>query len=105
MTRVTADLFSFDTMRARFHPVRDIFAPKFMTQEIDVTLALYCASTHLSRLAGGLPSQEALQSEAALCRSLNKRLSCVHTQAEEFSIMAVLGLICVDVQVRPQVCR
>jgi hypothetical protein len=105
MTKITADLFSFDTMRARFHPVRDIFAPQFMSQEIGVILALYCASTHLSRIAGGLPSREELQSGAALCRSLNRRLSCVDTQADEFSIMAVLGMICVDVQVRPQVCR
>jgi hypothetical protein len=92
-------------MRARFHPVRDIFAPQFTSQEITITLALYCASTHLSRLAGSVPSQEALQSEAAIYRSLNKRLSCVHTQADDFSIMAVLGIICVDIEVRPQVCR
>jgi hypothetical protein len=92
-------------MRAQFHPVRDIFASQFASQEIGLTLALYCASTHLARLAGGLPSQEELQSEAALCHSLSKRLSCKQTQADEFSIIAVLGMICVDVQVRPQVCR
>lgn len=76
-----------------------------MSQEVGVTLALYSASTHLSRLASGVPSQEELQGEAALCHSLNKRLSCVHTQADDFSIMAVLGMICVDVEIRPQVCR
>lgn len=76
-----------------------------MGQEISKITVFYCALTHLSRLAGNWPSQEALQSEAAVCRSLNKRLSCVHTQADDFSIMAVLSMISVDVEIRPQVCR
>jgi hypothetical protein len=76
-----------------------------MGQEISKTTVFCCALTHLSRLAGNLPSQEALQSEAAVHRSLNKRLSCVHTQADDFSIMAVLSMISVDVEIRPQVCR
>ena len=99
-----AHLFSFDTIRARFHPLRDIFAARFMSQEISLLTAFYCASVHLSRLAGSWPSREALWREAAVCRSLNKRLSSVRTQADDFSIMGVLGMICVEVEIRPQVC-
>jgi hypothetical protein len=76
-----------------------------MGQEIGKTTVFYCALTHLLRLAGNLPSQEALQSEAAVCRSLNKCLSCLHTQADDFSIMAVLSMISVEVEIRPQLCR
>ena len=104
LTGVTAHLFNIDTMRARFHPLRDIYAPRFMGQAICDSTALYYASSHLSRLAGDLPNQEALQSELTLCRGLNKRLSCVDTQADDCSIMAVLGMIAVDVEVWPQVC-
>jgi hypothetical protein len=73
-----------------------------MGQAICDSTALYYASSHLSRLAGNLPNQEALQNELALCRGLNKRLSCVDTQADDCSIMAVLGMIAVDVEVWPQ---
>jgi hypothetical protein len=75
-----------------------------MGQAICDATALYYASSHLSRLAGNLPSQEALQSEATLCRELNKRISCVDTQADDCSIIAVLGLIAADVQLWSQVC-
>jgi len=91
-------------MRARFHPMRDIYAPRFMGQAICDATALYYASSHLSRLAGNLPNQETLQSEVALCRDLNKRISRVDTQADDCSIIAVLGMIAVDVEVWPQVC-
>jgi hypothetical protein len=90
-------------MRVRFHPIRDIYAPIFMTEEFGVSIAVYCASSHLSRLGGNLQSPEALQNESAVCRSLNKRLSYVHTQSDDFSIMAVIGMIAVDVEVGPQV--
>jgi hypothetical protein len=91
-------------MRVRFHPLRDIYVPTFMTQEFGLSVAVYCASSHLSRLTGNLQSKEALQNESALCRSLNKRLSSLHTQSDDFSIMAVLGMISVDIEVGPQVC-
>jgi len=74
-----------------------------MGQAICGSTALYYASSHLSRLAGNLPNQEALQSELALCRDLNERISCVDTQADDCSITAVLGMIAVDVEIWPQV--
>jgi hypothetical protein len=83
--------------------MRDIYAPRFMGQAICDATALYYASSDLSRLAGNLPNQEALQSEVALCRALNKRISCVDTQADDCSIIAVLGMIAVDVEIWSQV--
>jgi hypothetical protein len=75
-----------------------------MGQAICDATALYYASSHLSRLAGNLPNQETLQSEIALCRDLNKRISYVDTQADDCSIIAALGMIAVDVEIWPQAC-
>jgi hypothetical protein len=88
-----------DTKRARFHPLRDIYAPRFMTHEVNVLVALYYASSHLSRLKDNSPSLEVAQIESAICRSLITRISSMQQQADDFSIMAVLGMIAVEVEI------